>query len=76
MEAGKIILAISIVLWVLASFPKKGIEEAVAQTRIELESKQLTDSEIDKKIDAVRLENSYAGMFGKSIEFLTETWVD
>ncbi len=68
MEAGKIILAISIVLWVLASFPKNGIENAVAETRTEMEAKNASEEEIDKKLDAVRLENSYAGMFGKTIE--------
>ncbi len=68
LEAGKIILAISIILWVLASFPKKGIENAAAITKAELENQHMDESYIEKRLDAVRLENSYAGMFGKTIE--------
>ncbi len=67
-EAGKIILAISIVLWVLASFPKQGIENAANTLSAQLTSQNYTEEEIQKKVDAVRLENSYAGMFGKTIE--------
>ena len=66
-EAGKIILAISILLWVMASFgPGKNFEEAeqiVAANHTELEGEALSN-----KVNAYRLEHSYIGILGKSIE--------
>jgi len=58
-EAGKIIMAISIILWVLASYGPPGrIDQAVAEMN--------TASE--EEVSAVRLENSYIGIMGKAIE--------
>ena len=66
-EAGKIILAISILLWVMASYgPSKNFEEAeqiVAANHTELEGEALSN-----KVNAYRLEHSYIGILGKSIE--------
>lgn len=66
-EAGKIILAISILLWVMASYgPGKNFEEAeqiVAANHTELEGEALSN-----KVNAYRLEYSYIGILGKSIE--------
>lgn len=66
-EAGKIILAISILLWVMASYgPGKNFEEAeqiVAANHTELEGEALSN-----KVNAYRLEHSYIGILGKSIE--------
>jgi len=66
-EAGKIILAISILLWVMASYgPGKNFEEAeqiVAANHTELEGETLSN-----KVNAYRLEHSYIGILGKSIE--------
>ena len=66
-EAGKIILAISILLWVMASYgPGKNFEEAeqiVASNNTELVGKALSN-----KVNAYRLEHSYIGILGKSIE--------
>lgn len=67
-EAGKVILAISIVLWVLASFPKSSINEAAQDLTTQLQNDGLNQKEINKKVEAVKLENSYAGIFGKTIE--------
>jgi len=67
-EAGKIILAISIILWVLASFPKKGMDEAATTLSAQLKMDSHSERDFQKRMDAVRLENSYAGMFGKTIE--------
>lgn len=68
-EAGKIILAISIVLWVLASYGPgdklERAEEIVAQT---YNKENLTDEELENKVESFKLENSYAGIFGKAIE--------
>ncbi|ELR70674.1 Ferrous iron transport protein B [Fulvivirga imtechensis AK7] len=69
LEAGKIILAISIVLWVLASYgPGDQIENAEAYVQAEYSTVQLTQEEIENKIESYKLEHSYAGIFGKAIE--------
>jgi ferrous iron transport protein B len=66
-EAGKIILAISILLWVMASYgPGKNFEEAeqiVTANHTEIEGEALSN-----KVNAYRLEHSYIGILGKSIE--------
>lgn len=68
-EAGKIILAISIILWVLASYgPGDKIDHAEQYLRQELGDATLTDQEFQDKLAAFKLENSYAGYFGKAIE--------
>lgn len=71
LEAGKVIIAISIVLWVLASYgPGKRFENIDTKyTQIEAtstDSVQLASLERDKA--AERLENSYAGILGQTIE--------
>ena len=67
LEAGKIILAISIVLWVMASFGPgeefKNAENIVAQNNIDIPK-----GELDDKIAAYRLEHSFIGIVGKTIE--------
>jgi ferrous iron transport protein B len=66
-EAGKIILAISILLWVMASYgPGRDFEEAeqiVTTTYSELKGEALAT-----KINAYRLEHSYIGILGKTLE--------
>ncbi len=71
LEAGKVIIAISIVLWVLASYgPGKRFENIEKKyTTIEstsTDSVQLASLERDKA--AEKLENSYAGILGQTIE--------
>ncbi|WP_299433385.1 ferrous iron transport protein B [uncultured Aquimarina sp.] len=65
--AGKIILAISIVLWVLASFgPNENFtnaEEIVAE-----KYSDLSQEELDQKIASHKLEYSFIGYAGKAIE--------
>ncbi|WP_445748868.1 ferrous iron transport protein B [Polaribacter sp.] len=66
--AGKIILALSIVLWFLASNGSSDFKNAERNvTNMEV-SKNLPSEELDKKIASYKLENSYIGMLGKSIE--------
>ncbi|MDF7817799.1 ferrous iron transport protein B [Runella sp. MFBS21] len=66
-EAGKIIVAISIILWVLATYgPGDSIEKAEEQ--VKQENPMLQGTELDNAIAAQKLENSYAGHFGKFIE--------
>ena len=60
-DAGKIIIAISIVLWVLSSYAPSG-----AFDRIEQEYANVENAEV--VIPSKKLEVSYAGMIGKSIE--------
>lgn len=68
-EAGKIILAISIVLWVLASYgPGDRMQAAEEHITRETSDMALTDQEIDDRVAAYKLENSYAGVIGKAIE--------
>jgi len=68
-EAGKIILGISIVLWFAASYgPGDQLAEAEAATVIEAQAQQLSESETANLIASKKLEASYAGHFGKFIE--------
>jgi ferrous iron transport protein B len=66
-EAGKVIVAISVVLWVLASYGP-GDSFNNAETNIKSQYPQLAGSELDHKIASEKLQNSYAGIFGKIIE--------
>lgn len=69
MEAGKVILAISVVLWVLASYgPGTKIEDASNAATLEASAKKLTPEETENLIAARKIENSYAGHFGRFIE--------
>jgi ferrous iron transport protein B len=69
LEAGKIILAISIILWVMASYgPGERFRNAEAYVREELGEQIPDPGEYDNRLAAFRLENSYAGIFGKAIE--------
>ncbi len=70
-EAGKVIIAISIVLWVMSTYGPSDRFEAIETKYAEIEAKstdsvQLASLERDKS--AEKLENSYAGILGKSIE--------
>lgn len=68
-EAGKVILAISVVLWVLASFgPGDNIEKARENVLAESSNLRLTEQGLDDRIAAYKLEHSYAGIIGKGIE--------
>jgi ferrous iron transport protein B len=66
--AGKIILALSIILWFLASNGPEAYENAQKNTVENIENKSLNKDELNQKIAAVKLENSYIGIMGKSIE--------
>ncbi|WP_439584034.1 ferrous iron transport protein B [Dyadobacter bucti] len=66
-EAGKVIMAISIILWVLASYgPGDNIEKAEQQVVLEMSGQP--QQEIDVAIASAKLESSYAGQFGRFIE--------
>jgi ferrous iron transport protein B len=66
-EAGKVIVAISIILWVLGSYgPGTAMQDA--ENRVITENKNISTEQLQNKIAAQRLEHSYAGYFGKMIE--------
>lgn len=68
-EAGKVIVAVSIVLWVLASYgPGNRFEKIEAKYNSETYTAEYSEDEIDKLKSSEKLENSYAGVLGKSIE--------
>ena len=66
-EAGRIIMAISILLWIMASFGPgerfNNADQIVAQQYPDLKNEVL-----ETKINAHRLEHSYIGILGKFIE--------
>ncbi|BCY27929.1 ferrous iron transport protein B [Flavobacterium okayamense] len=64
--AGKIILALSVILWFLGSHGPKSFDDA--STVITSQNQNLTKDELNDKINAYQLENSYIGIMGKSIE--------
>ena len=67
--AGKIILAISIVLWFLASYgPGKKFNDAEAIITSQNTNSTLSKLEFKDKVAAYKLENSYIGIMGKAIE--------
>jgi ferrous iron transport protein B len=67
-EAGKVILLISVLIWGLASFgPGNAMEEAERELRRQLQGKA-TDEQIENAVASVRLEQSYAGYLGRFIE--------
>ena len=69
-EAGKVIIAISIILWVLATYgpPKRFAEIDQKYAKIEAGQDSLRISTLERDHAAERLENSYAGILGQTIE--------
>ncbi len=68
-EAGKIILAISVILWVLASYgPGDVMRNAKTAVLEESKNLRLTEQALENRIAAYKLEHSYAGIIGKAIE--------
>lgn len=73
-DAGKIIVAISVVLWVLSSYgPSNTFKKIEEKYALETDNySSLTEKEINTLISAEKLESSYAGMIGKTIEPLIQ----
>jgi ferrous iron transport protein B len=68
-EAGKVILAISILLWVMASYgPPSSMAEVGQVVADEIKSGKIDPGEKENQIMAYKLQHSYAGIIGKSIE--------
>ncbi|WP_308991604.1 ferrous iron transport protein B [Mariniflexile litorale] len=67
--AGKIILAISIILWFLASYgPGDDFNNAETIVKTQYASQQLSEEEISQHISSYKLEHSYIGITGHAIE--------
>ena len=67
--AGKIILAISIVLWFLASYgPGEQFNNAEEIVKSEMVSQNINNDELQNKIASHKLEHSFIGILGRSIE--------
>lgn len=69
-EAGKIILAISIVLWFLASHGNKNFNQAEATITAQNSQNNITADyqTLENQISSYKLEHSYLGQIGKGIE--------
>ncbi len=69
LEAGKVILAISVILWVLASY---GPGDSIAQAEAKVPMAETVSEEqiaaYNLSVNTARLEASYAGILGKFIE--------
>jgi ferrous iron transport protein B len=68
LEAGKIILALSIILWFLASNGPSSFENVEKNTIQNSAYQNLSEKELQQKIASAKLENSYIGILGKTIE--------
>ena len=67
--AGKIILAISIVLWFLASYgPGEDFNNAETIVTEKFASQSLSENELQQKIASHKLEHSFIGIAGHAIE--------
>ena len=67
--AGKIILALSIIIWFLGSHgPGDAFANADAIIKAKPENKALPPEQLEDKIASYRLESSYIGIMGKGIE--------
>lgn len=68
-DAGKVIMIISLLLWALSSYgPGDRMEKVKAQYTALRQAQPEKEKELNKAENAARLENSYAGILGKSIE--------
>jgi ferrous iron transport protein B len=71
LEAGKVIIAISIVLWVLATYGPAKRFETIEKKYAAIEATSLDSGKlasIERDMAAEKLENSYAGILGQTIE--------
>ncbi len=68
-EAGKIIIAVSIILWMLATYgPGDAIKNAEQTVATSLEGTEYTEAEFNDKVASYKLEHSYVAKLGKTIE--------
>jgi ferrous iron transport protein B len=69
LQAGKVIIAISVILWVLASYgPGDRFEKIEQKYHQPQYTQRLSPGELQRAIGSEKLENSYAGVLGHAIE--------
>ena len=69
MDAGKVIMVISLVLWALCSFgPGNKMEKITLRFEETLSMPGADTSQLKKEYQSAKLEKSYAGILGKTIE--------
>lgn len=68
-DAGKVIMVISLILWALSSFGPGNSMQKVAQRYEQLKARPgANTSQLNHEFQTAKLETSYAGIMGKSIE--------
>ena len=68
-DAGKVIIMISLLLWFLSSYgPSEKMEQLNAQYAMAVKSNPAQAAQIEKQYNTDKLANSYAGILGKKIE--------
>lgn len=68
-DAGKVIMVISLILWALSSFgPGHRMENVKAKYEVALAQPAADSIALERTFAAEKLENSYAGILGKTIE--------
>jgi ferrous iron transport protein B len=69
LQAGKVIIAVSIILWVLSSYgPGNRFEKIEQKYKQPQYTKTMTPDSLGRVISTEKLENSYAGVLGHTIE--------
>ena len=69
LDAGKVIMIISLILWALCSFGPGNKMQQLSEKYEQMKALPGADvKQIDKEYKTVKLESSYAGIMGKSIE--------
>jgi len=67
--AGKIILAISVILWVLGSYgPGENFNNAKEIVTLRNQSENISETQLKEEIASFKLEHSFIGIIGKGIE--------
>ncbi len=68
-DAGKVIMVISLILWGLCSFgPGNNMKKVVQQYEQQKNQPGVNRAQLDKEYQTAKLETSYAGILGKTIE--------
>ena len=68
-DAGKIIMIISMLLWFLCSYgPGTRIADVEAKYAAQIQARPADEAQLNKQLSAEKLQNSYAGILGKTIE--------
>jgi len=69
LQAGKVIIAVSVILWVLASYgPGDRFEKIEQKYKQPQYTQHLNADDLDRAVASEKLENSYAGALGHAIE--------